>query len=157
MWDLLTEAQAFAWIWHTHGLCPRFTEGDGLPDLEWGDGNWLEAKAIHRSKEEEKFLEHVSTANAGIVIRWSNLGPASEKFRSKLDKTYLEATSQLARVAPRTATVWINVRMDFGVSPRLAKDALCRWVDRHAGPGKPRVVVIWASEWKVPLADSGAP
>jgi hypothetical protein len=158
MWDLLTEVQAFAWVRTEHRECPEFVTGTGLPDIRWGEGHWLEAKAVHRSADEEERIEAFVRSGRDMVIRTADLTPTPDGLMRKLESAYVEAAQQLRRVESRSATVWIQLRgVDFGVSHEAVRSDIASWSARKVHPGAPRIVVVWGRDWRTPFVDTGLP
>ena len=90
--DCLNEACAFAWA-NSSGLgTPKFSGGEGTPDISLSGGNWVEAKSIHRSDLDISRMERmlagevdsgkVGKPSPGLYRKLgSSLDDAVEKFR----------------------------------------------------------------------------
>ena len=83
--DCLNEACAFAWAFSSGLGTPKFSGGEGTPDIRLSGGNWVEAKSIHRSDDDIARMERML---AGEVESGAVAKPGQglyRKFRSSLD------------------------------------------------------------------------
>ena len=99
--DCLNEACAFAWAYSTGLGTPKFSGGEGTPDIWLSGGNWVEAKSIHRSDDDIVRMERmlagevdygtIAKPSQGLYRKFSSsLDDAVEKFRrqGQVEETY---------------------------------------------------------------------
>ena len=157
--DVLTEACAFAWASMRNLGAPTFTVHEGAPDIQLDTGRCVEAKAIHRSENDDKLMKRM--VNGEVVSgQGRELSPALfGKFQSALE----DALRKFDRQSGQDNVVFFNLAY-LDMAQGSQKDAILSelsvWADREekaqrslGTTGGVTLVMCYGYNWKTPFRE----
>ena len=151
--DVLTEACAFAWADLRKLGSPKFSDAEGTPDVYLDTGYWVEAKAIHSSKEDAELTQRMIK---GYVAGGAVTQPAPGLF-NKLGSALGDATGKFNRQRGDNNVVFLNVTIvDLPQIPikNQVLGQIKDWADgKELTDPSVSIVLCHSYNWQEPVRD----
>lgn len=151
--DCLTEACALAWA-DLRGLgVPEFCDSQGAPDIVTSTKCWVEAKAIHASRED---IAQTKQMLQGTIISGHVTQPHPGLY-NKFESAFQDSQKKFQRIGSRDNIVFFNLTiLDIPQIPRKEEvfSSLSLWAEsrEEMNPGA-RIVICYGYDWRAPCRD----
>jgi hypothetical protein len=159
LWNIITEAVAFAWATESLPAPPAFTDDDGKPDLAAADGTWVEVKSVWESDDERAVTNEMAEAadRGTLLLRVADsFHPASQGFWRKFDEGVEDALAKRSRQGNGELVVFFALTgIDFETNRDDTLKKLSVWASRASSEHGCGIVVSSRGEWREPIVQIG--
>lgn len=158
LWDVMTEAEAFAWAAGHFRREVSFTDDSNKPDISVEPGWCVEAKTVWTSVQETRLLREMVDASDRGVLQVRVKSKFDDPHPTLLHKFENGLANALGKPRPAGARLVVFFHLtgiDFGTKRQEALGEIARWAKLNADSCG--IVICWRGRWAEPWVTEGLP